>query len=160
MKHEEFIKAIKEVSEQFHVVKTEGVTEVHWIYGGFDLYEDSGLQTTQFNRTPETTVKPKGPFSKSKTKEPVINSPKYHVIAKISETQNHVLYIDISADKLPEKMRRRVLPVITEYAVTPNESRNDRPESLGVIVKSGDELRKERQKERVEKMDTPSKGGN
>lgn len=140
MKHEAFKQQIKQVNEQFHVVQTEGTTEVHWIYGGFDVYEKA-------NRKPQYTSPKKqvGHFFKRMiSEEETNNQPLYHIIAEISEVNEHVVHLTLDASRIPENMRRTVLPVITEYVQT---RLDDRKADLGPsepVVKSADEIRKER----------------
>lgn len=152
MKIEAFKQHIKDVNEQFHVVQTAGTTEVHWVYGGFDVYEKS-------SRKPQYQENNKGikrRFKKFFDEEEANNQPLYHVIAEISEENEHVVSLNLDASRIPENMRRLVLPVVSEYVQTRLDDREEKRNDSTPIVKTGEEIRQER---RAKKQETEAVKG-
>ena len=147
MKHSLFNQHIKDINEQFHVVQTNGTTEVHWIYGGFDIYERA-QRRPQFQEPKRKgfTKKIKSFFDDADDAE----QPLFHIIAEISEEREHVVHLDLDAQRIPEKMRRRLLPLVAEYVATPLAERGETIQSADVVIQSGDDIGKERHQAKVE----------
>lgn len=152
MKIQAFKDAIKEANEQFNVIQTDGVTEVHWIYAGFDLYEEV-KRHPQYKADDSNKTRVRGLFGTKETIEED-RQPQFHVIAKISEEREHVLELQLDASQMPERMRRLVLPIITDYTSTPIDERVeiDIPTPEPKVASAG-ELRKQHRekKQRNEK---------
>lgn len=156
MKHEQFKQLVKDANEQFNIVRTEGVTEVHWIYAGFDLYEKTSRHPHRAAE-PASSSKRFGGLMPSKSENVLdkYDAPKYHVIAEISEQREHVVQLQLDASQVPERMRRAVLPIIVEYVSTPL---SERAESESVseepTVKSAEELRKAAREAKAKQQST------
>lgn len=136
---------IKDLSEQLHVTQNNRQTEVHWIYGGFDVYES-------LQKNPRIISSKKNPIGRvaNHMKEWISDEdsePMYHVIAEISETREYTVLIDMDPAELPAEMRKKTIPLIASYGATPINERTPRIRAtVEPHVESGSERQSSRRK--------------
>lgn len=142
---------IKDLSEQLHVTQNGEQTEVHWIYGGFDVYES-------LQKNPRIISSRKNPIGRmaSHMKEWISNEdsePMYHVIAEISETQEHTVLIDMDPAESPAEIRKKTIPLIASYGATPINERTPRVQAtVEPHVESGHEKRNREKQDGFESL--------
>jgi len=142
---------IKDLSDQFHVVQVDDKTEVHWIYGGFDIYEAAQKHPYRVHKS--TGIKHLSDRMKQWISSED-NEPMFHVIAEISEVDEHAVAMDISPYHLPEHMRKRVAPLIAAYVATPLTDRTQRIQAtIEPQVESGFEKRQREKNENKKYFD-------
>lgn len=137
---------LKDVNEQWHIAltQTDTVTEVRWVYGGFDIYEYTSAQPT-YRKTRQSTLSQI--VSSVTTPRSRTNKPMYHVIAQISEVREHDACIELNASELPADMRYRVLPILSDYISTKlNDRRYDdtaEPQVIHATAHQDDETQRQ-----------------